>query len=293
MEIQRLKYFLSVHHEKSFSKAALACHISQPSLSNQIIKLEQEVGGALFIRDRAGIILTELGMRFLPHAQAIIAEVNKAYDFTEQRLTQLQHPIKIGAIPTIAPYLLPHLVAFIKERHPEAQFEIVEDTTAAQLNAFRNRQLDYCLLSPPIDMDLCHHEVLTDELLLTLPIDHPLTQQESVSLHDLDSEELILLTDEHCLSQQTKGYCKTAGLNPNVSIKSSQISTLLGFIESGMGFTFTPKIATPAFLNRQVKFLSISPSPFSRSIHLSWLREHQHSLTHRLLANTISSWQPT
>jgi len=292
MDTQRIKYFLSVYQKGSFSRAAIACHISQPSLSNQIIKLENEVGGTLFTRDRNGVTLTELGEGFLPHAQAIMSAVINAYEFTEHTQSVLQRPIRIGAIPTIAPYLLPSLLECIKKHHPEAEFDILEDTTSAQLEAFRNRQLDFSLISPPTELDpqLTHLDLLQDELLLTLPEDHPNSDDSAVKLSDLTRDHLILLNDEHCLSQQTRTYCKSVGAQAAVSVRSSQISTLLGFVETGLGYTFTPSLACPTFQNRRVTYHSLSPTPYHRLIRLAWHRDNESSLTHHLLLPTLQLW---
>lgn len=274
VEFHRLRYFLEVVRQGQFSRAAEVCFISQPSLSQQIAKLEDEVGGSLFLRLHGGVKLTELGEDFLPHARAIMAEVESAREFRSRLDGRLRRPVRVGAIPTIAPYLLPELVRHIRGAHADAEFELVEATTGSLVESLRLGRIDCALLSPPTEVDgeVDFLDVCDDELLLTLPEDHELCGDEGVLLEDLGEERLVLLEDAHCLSRQSEGFCAAAGLKTDVTIRSSQIDTLLGMVELGMGFTFTPAMAVRFHEHRRVRFQSIRPDGYVRKIRLVWMK---------------------
>ena len=281
MEFYRLRYFLEVCRHGRISKAASACHVSQPSLSLQIQKLEESLGGSLFLRNRDGLKLTELGESFLPHAQAIMAEVEAAQEFQSEQQSGLQGVIRIGAIPTIAPYCLPQLLKGIHAQHPAVTFDIVEDTTDVLIERLRSGGLDFAILSPPtaIDADTDFLSLGQDELLLTLPEGHTLESNEHISLDALASQPLVLLTETHCLSQQCEHAFRSSKVSPEVRMRSSQIATLLGIVESGLGITFTPRMALENHRNRKVSFHSLQPEPYSREIRMVWMRRHR--LSHK------------
>ncbi|MEM6885500.1 MAG: LysR family transcriptional regulator [Verrucomicrobiota bacterium] len=274
MEFHRIRYFLEVARTGNFSRAAEWANISQPSLSQQISKLEDEVGESLFVRARDGVTLSEFGKSFLPHAKAIMEEVESARDFVDRSGRQLVGPIRIGAIPTIAPYLLPDLLKKIAARYPSARFELFEETTDALIDRLRTGAIDFAVMSPPtkVDRDTEQLSLQHDELLLTLPKDHPLCNLKQIDLKQLKGERLVLLQEAHCLSRQSEGFCKASGLKADVTIRSSQIDTLLGMVELGLGFTFTPKMAVNYHKHRKVIFRSLKQKPYLRDICLYWMR---------------------
>ena len=284
MEFHRIKYFLEVVDWGSFSKAAGHCYVSQPSLSQQIKKLEEDVGGQLILRARDGIKLTELGKNFLPYARNIMKAIRSTTDFIEESSEKITGLIRLGAIPTIAPYLLPNLIRSIQKKYSDVHFEILEDTTDVLIENLRHSQIDFAILSPPtkIDSDVDFLDICDDELLITLALDHPLGKSSVLEINSLEKEKLLLLKETHCLSAQSKSFCKAANLSSEVRFKSSQIDTLLGFVELGLGYTLTPKIAIPYHTKRKVRFHSTSQSPYSRKIRLIWMRRH-------LLSNTQSA----
>ena len=274
MDLQRLRYFLEVARQKNFSKAAKVCRVSQPSLSQQIKKLESEVGGALFIRNRGSVQLSELGEGFLGHAQAVLAEVLAAEEFVDRCQSETQRTIRFGAIPTIAPYLIPEIFRKIQSKHSSARFELIENRTEVIIDALLTNEIDFALLSPPTRIDdLCERLALAkDDFLLTLPAGHRLTKSPTVSVAQLRAEKIILLENSHCLAQQTSAYCEEIGLRPAVTLHSSQIDTLLGMVEAGFGLTFTPRIAANSHHHRRVVFRQLTDNRCSRTLELVWLR---------------------
>ncbi|MEM1158284.1 MAG: LysR substrate-binding domain-containing protein [Verrucomicrobiota bacterium] len=290
MEFHRIRYFLEVARTGNFSRAAVWANISQPSLSQQIHKLEDEVGESLFVRARDGVTLSEFGKAFLPHAKAIMEEVESAREFVDRSGRQLSGPIRIGAIPTIAPYLLPELLRQIVAKYPTARFELMEETTDALIDRLRTGAIDFALMSPPtkVDADTDQLRLQQDELLLTLPQDHPLCDVEKIDLKQLRGERLVLLKEAHCLSRQSEGFCKASGLKADVSIRSSQIDTLLGMVELGLGFTFTPKMAVDFHRHRKVIYRSLQQQPYLRDICLYWMRRRMQSASQQAIVECLS-----
>lgn len=277
MDIQRIRYFLEVARLKNFSKAAKVCHISQPSLSQQIMKLEEEVSGVLFLRNRGNIELTEHGRAFLKHANAIMAEVQTAREFVLESQGNTEATIRFGALPTIAPYMIPQIFAQIKTVLPKAKLELREDLTASLVEALRNDAIDFALLSPKTDVDKEPDSLLLkkDRLILTMPEDYNPGKTGKISISQLRKKQAILLEHSHCLSTQAASYCEAVGLNSEITIRASQIETLLGLVENGFGFTFTPEIAIPHHTYRKVSYHQIATGPpYYREIRLYWMKRH-------------------
>ena len=290
MDIQRLRYFLEVARQLNFSRAAEVCHVSQPSLSQQIKKLEEEVDGPLFLRNRGRITLTPLGETFRHHAQAIMASVASAEEFVAETRSQARRTIRLGAIPTIAPYLIPEIFAAIKARHADIRFELIEDRTESLLEALSMGGIDFALVSPPTSLDaVCDHiTIQQDEFLLALPASHPLAEVRRIKPAQLEGETIILLEDSHCLSRQMAVFCRGIGLTPDVSIRGSQIETLLRLVETGFGLTFAPRIAVRANDDRSLVFRLLHGESCQREIRMVWLR---HSILPSSLKMTIKAVQ--
>jgi LysR family hydrogen peroxide-inducible transcriptional activator len=283
MDIQRLRYFLEVARQKSFSRAAEICHVSQPSLSQQIKKLEEEVDGPLFLRSPQGIKLSALGTSFLEYAQSILASVSSAEEFIAENRSQARRTIRFGAIPTIAPYLVPRVFAALRERQSDTKLELREDRTEFITESLREGSIDFALLSPPTSIEgACDHlTLLRDELMLTMEADHPLSRARRISPGQLARETIIILGDAHCLSRQTSAYCSSLGLAPDVTIQGSQIETLLRLVELGFGMAFTPQIAVQAGHHPQLAFRRLTKLACHREVRLVWMRQSILSSTMR------------
>lgn len=276
MDIQRIRYFLEVVRQKNFTRAARLCHVSQPSLSQQIMKLEDEVGGVLLRRKRGNVELTGHGQMFLQFANAIMAEVQTAEEFIRESQGKTKNTLRIGAIPTVAPYLIPKVFNQIQAKLPEARMELVEAVTPALAEALRSGDIDFALLSPQavIENGTESRLLLEDPLILTLPRDRPRDKKNPVKIAQLNKQKALLLEQSHCLSEQSESYCEAAGINPRITIRATQIDTLLGLVEQGLGFTFTPEMAIPHHRHRKVAYHPIPNKPYHREIRLYWMKRH-------------------
>src|SRR5580698_2793169 len=208
MELHQLRYVLAVARARNFSRAAEQCHVSQPSLSQQILKLEDELGERLFDRMKRVAKLTPHGEAFLRRAIHVLHEVDAAKREAAEAKDLLRGTITIGVLPTIAPYLLPEIMAEFTEKFPGLEIIVQEDTTARLLKYTLAYEIDFALASQPInDERLAVRDLFAEELLLALPPRHPLTRKSKISAGDLARERLIVMKEGHCLGAQVLDFC--------------------------------------------------------------------------------------
>jgi LysR family hydrogen peroxide-inducible transcriptional activator len=244
MEIHQLRYFCAVAETNSFSRAAVQTHVSQPSLSQQILKLEGELGARLFDRLGRSVRLTEIGRTFLPRARAVLRELEAAKGDVDERKDSVGGSISIGVIPTIAPYLLPrHLTSFTRQ-FPQARLAVVEEITPILMERLRASSVDIAILALPIrGNEFEIFPLLTENLFAALPKQHKLARHDSLSLKDLRTEPFLLLRDGHCFRDTAIAACDRARLNPQIIFESGQFSSILGMVGSGMGVSIVPEMA--------------------------------------------------
>jgi LysR family hydrogen peroxide-inducible transcriptional activator len=274
MELQQLRYLVEVAKSHSFTRAAEECHVTQPTLSHQIRKLEEEMGEPLFQRRKKGAFLTPLGERLIEHARSILGSVETVRHEASAFSKKIQGRLHVGIIPTVAPYFLPRLLSACQKKHPGISFQVTEDPTESLLAAMRRGTIDVAVLSPPIaGDDLKFKDLFEDEFLLALPRGHPLARAKSIGLVDVQAYPMILMNDAHCLRGQTLSLCKRAGFTPQVFIQSAQLDTVLAMVEAGLGVSLVPKSARGSFLHRKVVFRSLYPEKVSRYISLAWPKQ--------------------
>ena len=222
MEIHQLRYFVAVADEGSFSRAAAKVRVAQPSLSQQIRKLEAEVGQPLFDRLPRSVVLTEAGRCFIDYARQILASIGDARRCVDELKDEVAGRLAVGAIPTIAPYVLPELVVTFQKHYPEVTLEIIEDVTDGITRRVEVGELDVALASTCQQSPTLRRESLGNEPLLALvPEGHPLAKKTLVELDDLKSQRFLLLHEMHCLSQQVHHLLDSRRLRPGVSLARS------------------------------------------------------------------------
>src|SRR5258708_24966623 len=244
MELHQLRYFCAVAETGSFSRAAEQSHVSQPSLSQQIMKLEDELGARLFDRLGRSVRLTELGKTFLPRARAVLRELEAARGDVLEGKDFIGGSINVGVIPTVAPYFLPPRLTVFSRKFPQVRLTIVEEITPVLLDRLRAGTIDVAILALP----LRGHEfesapLLTERLFAALPKKHKLNSRPSLSLKDLRAEPFLLLRDGHCFRDTAVASCGRALLHPQVVFQSGQFSSLLSTVGAGMGVSIVPEIA--------------------------------------------------
>jgi LysR family hydrogen peroxide-inducible transcriptional activator len=274
MELQQLRYLVAVADRRSFTGASRQCHATQPTLSHQIRKLEEEVGEPLLQRHKKGAYLTPLGERVYRHAQEVLKNVEAVQQAASAFSHQVQGFLRIGVIPTIAPYFFPGLLRLSQKHYPGISFQMTEEPTEHLLTALGHGTLDLAILSPPVANDQVQtHDLFEDEFLLALPTNHFLGKSRKISLPVLREWPMILMNDTHCLRGQTIAFCRRVGFTPKVFIQSSQLDTVLALVETGQGISLVPAMARKAFRHRKVIFRSLRPEQLARKITLAWSKQ--------------------
>ena len=245
MELHRLRYFVAVAEAGSFTRAAAREGVTQPSLSQQILELEKSLAVRLFDRLGRRVVLTSAGEQFLPHAQAVLAAVGDAE--RALRSSGGSGELRVGAIPTVAPYLLPLAARRFLKDHP-GRLRLYEERTEQLLASLLAGELDVGVMALPVRDDRLHVEKLYSEpLLFALPVEHRLAEKDALRLKDLAEEPFLVLDDLHCFGDQVLSLCRrSGGFEPRVVCKGEQIGTLLGLVAGGVGVTVVPEMAATA-----------------------------------------------
>ena len=243
MEIHQLRYFVAVAEEGSFSRAAAKVRVAQPSLSQQIRKLEAEVGQPLFDRLPRSVVLTEAGRCLIDYARQILASIGDARRSVDELKDGVSGRLAVGAIPTIAPYILPELVGKFQKHYPEVTLEIVEDVTDGITRRVEAGELDVALASTCQQSPTLRRESLGKEPLLALvPEGHPLAKKTLVELDDLKSQRFLLLHEMHCLSQQVNHLLESRRLRPEIALAGSQLGTIANMVAAEIGVSIVPQM---------------------------------------------------
>jgi LysR family hydrogen peroxide-inducible transcriptional activator len=262
MEIHQLRYFVAVADEGHFSRAAEKVHVAQPSLSQQIQKLEAEVGQPLFDRLPRAVLLTEAGKRFRGFAQRILADIADAQKCIDEYKREAVGRLVVGAIPTIAPYLLPRLLPRFQQKHPKVTVEVVEDVTENLARGLDDGEVDLGLVSTCESQEFVKHPLGREALLVAVPAGHRLANKSRVAWRDLKQERFLGLHRAHCLSRQVEEFCSTHGLHPESAARGAQLTTIVGMVGAGLGVSLVPQMMVDAEGTRGCRFLPfVAPVP--------------------------------
>lgn len=269
MEIHQLRYFVAVVEEGNFSRAAERMHVAQPSLSQQIQKLEAEIGQPLFDRLARRVTVTEAGYGLLPFARKILNELVQAQRFVNDCQSGPAGAITVGIIPTIAPYVMEQIFSAVTTRHPELTVNVLEDVTENLVRASENGSIDVAIVSTCRHRTGIHLEsCVKDRLLLALPERHRLAQRRQINWDQLKNESILMLHESHCLSQQIRRWCAENGLRTNTPAHALQLSTILAMVATGLGVALVPSIAIPHERARGCTFKSLTRPTPDREINL-------------------------
>jgi LysR family hydrogen peroxide-inducible transcriptional activator len=275
MELHQLRYFVAVAETGSFTRAAEREGITQPTLSEQILRLEGRehgVGRRLFDRLGRKVVLTDAGHELLGHAQSILAAVGEAEravrDSADGGL------LRVGAIPTVAPFVLPRAVTRFRKDRPAVRLQLKEDLTERLLADLLAGELDVGLMALPIRDERLHVDALYSEpLVMALPPKHRLARKAEVKLADVVEEPFILLDDVHCFGDQVLSFCRRGGLEPRVVCRGEQIVTLLAMVAAGEGVSVVPEMAAVADNAKSCVYRPLGkPSP-SRTLCAVWHKQ--------------------
>jgi len=271
MEFHQLRYVCAVAETGSFSRAAERCQIAQPSLSQQVLKLEEDLGAKLFDRLGRSVRLTEAGRAFLPYARSILEQMDVARSSVADKKADLRGSVAIGVIPTIAPYFMPRYTAAFAKKYTDAKLRIVEETTPVLVESLRDLSIDIAILALPLrHKDLELSPLRTEPLFAVLPKDHPQANATTVSLKDLRGESFVMLRDGHCFRDLSIATCASARITPNIAFESGQFSSLLGMVAAGVGISLVPEMAMDR--NAGCRYVRLSDPRATRTIVAAVLR---------------------
>jgi len=265
MNLQELRYLVAVADQRHFGRAAEACNVSQPTLSSQIKKLEDELGVVLLERTNKRVALTPVGAQIVEHAQKALKEAGQMEAVARAAKDPLLGPLKLGAIPTLAPYLLPLIFKPLKQQYPGLTIELWEDQTQALVEGLRNHRLDAALLATETDTPEITELVLFDEpLLAALPRNHRLAGAKKVDEGEL-AGELLVLAEGHCLANQALAACGAkdawhghvrTGLQG--SMQAATLDTVVNLVAAGYGATLIPALATESLGQRGIVLIPLA-----------------------------------
>ena len=267
MEIHQLTYFVAVAETGSFSRAAERCNIAQPSLSQQIQKLEQELGEPLFDRLPRKVVLTDAGRTLLPRAINILSDLHDIKHTLNQNADAGHGLLNVGFIPTIAPFVLPRTIKRFSEEFPNARLTVQEDLTEAIVRNLLDGKLDVGITSMPI-----HHRLIRTEELLTEPLLVASSKQNdcitrtTIHVKELDDFPFIALSEMHCLGEQVQSFCHRQNLELKIVCDTSQLTTVKNCVEIGLGLSLVPRALALSDTSQQVNYRPLNGAVPQRKI---------------------------
>ncbi len=273
MNLRDLHYFAALAEHKHFGRAANACFISQPTLSTQIRKLEDELGVTLVERAPRQVILTPIGQEIAARVRRILDDVEQMKESARRSQDPEAGTVRLGMFPTLGPYLLPHVVSRIRARFPQLELLLVEEKSDVLLSLLHEGRLDAGLLALPVHDEQLQVEFLFEEpFVLAVPEHHRLANRTSLSIKELAHERLLLLADGHCLREQALDVCQLAGASEKTEFQATSLETLRQMVAANVGVTLLPTLAIkpPVARSDTIHLLGFHDSSPSRRIAMVW-----------------------
>ena len=287
MEVHQLRYFCAVARHGTFTRASEAQRVAQPSLSQQIMKLETELGAPLFDRMPRAACLTVFGKAFLPKAERILRELEDAKAEMQEMTGEEKGSVTLGVIPTIAAYLLPPILSGFSMRHPSVSIRVVEEITPLILERLHAGTVDMAIVALPIPgPELEITELFTERFFAALPENHPRARQKTIRLADLRDEPFLLLKEGHCFRENLIAACRESRTRPSVAFESGQFATILAMVAAGVGVSAVPAMAAQPTAG--CRFAPITGKRSMRTVGLVRLRHHFATRAQQALAKHIA-----
>lgn len=270
MNIRDLEYLVALAEFKHFRRAADACHVSQPTLSGQIRKLEDELGITLLERTSRKVLFTQSGMLLVEQARTVLREVKLLKEMASNQGKEMSGPLHLGVIPTVGPYLLPYIIPMLNAEFPELELFLYEAQTAQLIDQLEMGRLDCAVVvSTEETQPFIEVPISEEKMRLAVSSQHPWANKDRFNLKLLKDHEILMLDDGHCLHGQAMGYCFAAGAKENAHFQATSLETLRNMVAANVGVTLIPELAIHQDLERQdIKYLTcFNPEP-SRTISL-------------------------
>lgn len=269
MDLDQLRYFLRVAERQNFTRAAEDLGISQPALSRAIQKLEEELGQPMFERKSRSVVLTDAGKLLQSRARQVLTIIED----TQAEITDdgQSGRVRVGAIPTIAPYFLPEVLRSFSREHPKATLIVQENTTDVLLKSCTQGEIDLAILALPVPAKYLEvEELFEEELLLVLPPEHPLVQQDKIRLCDVEPFPFVLLDEAHCLSGNIISFCRQRSFQPVAVERTSQLTMVQELVSLSHGVSLIPAMARARDQSDRRVYRSFAGRKPTRTIAVAW-----------------------
>lgn len=270
MNIRDLEYLVALAEHKHFRRAADACEVSQPTLSGQIRKLEDELGITLLERTSRKVLFTQSGLLLVEQAKTVLREVKLLKEMASNQGKEMTGPLHIGIIPTLGPYLLPHIMPILTESFPELELFLYEAQTTHLVNQLEAGRIDCAIVAAKeqtanfIEIPIFH-----ENMYLAVSELHPWAKANALDIAQLKNKEILMLDDGHCLREQTLDYCFTVGAKENLHFQATSLETLRNMVAANAGITLIPQLAVLSEVKPQgIKYIPCSNPEPKRHIHL-------------------------
>jgi LysR family hydrogen peroxide-inducible transcriptional activator len=288
--LRQLQFLTAIRAEGSFVAAAEAVGVTQPTLSAGIKDLETSLGQVLVERGRMGAVLTPAGEEAAERAARALGEVEEMVRAVQAAGQPFSGTFRLGAIPTIAPFLLPRVLPLLKKKFPKLRLQLREDLTGRLVEALRTRAIDAALIALPYEANgIATAPVAEDEFLFLCPEDHPLAKRNDLTPDLLKNEEVLLLEDGHCLRDHALAACRLPSSKRSTDVGATSLHTLVQMVGGGLGVTLLPKIAAEAgaAVGAHVAVRQFAEPMVGRSIGVAWREGGQREKEARMLANVL------
>ncbi len=290
MNLRDLRYLVAVGEHRHFGRAAEACFVSQPTLSAQIKKLERELGVELVERTPGNVMLTAAGRQVTDRARVMLDEAETIRAIARQARDPRSGTVRVGLFPTLAPYLLPHVVPPVHEQLPDLELLLVEEKTEVVLQQLTSGRLDVGMLAVPVEGRLHQEDLFREDFLLAVPRDHPLADHDGpVDVGVLADARVLLLEEGHCMREQALSVCRLVGAAEMAGFRATSMETLRQMVAAGVGVTLLPELAVqaPVALSDGVRLLRfVEPVP-RRTIAMFWRETTPYASVLREIADVV------
>lgn len=295
MNIRDLEYLVAVDEERHFHRAAERCFVSQPTLSGQLKKLEQELGVLLIERNNRQVSITAAGEAVLAHARTVLSEVRGIKDVANYYQDAMVGDVRVGIIPTIAPYLLPVIMSKLNKEFPKLKLWLYEYQTDILLDKLQKSELDCLILALPIKAhEFNEVDLFREPFRLAVKKSHALSKKKQINMGDITQHELLLLEEGHCLREHILDVCLLAGVQEQGQYHATSLETLRHMVGEGVGITLMPELAVPAKLKKsdEVRYIEFSDPKPNRRIGMLYRKNSYREETFNNINELIKSVLP-
>ncbi|ASY67841.1 hydrogen peroxide-inducible genes activator OxyR [Sinorhizobium fredii] len=289
LTLRQMRYFDCLATARHFGRAAELAHVSQPALSAQIMEMEEHLGVKLVERSRGGVFLTGKGEDVLTRVRAILADVDRLEESARANSGTLDGRVRLGVIPTLAPYLVPQLIPYLRARYAAIEIELKESLTDRLIADLGDGRLDAVVAALPIDADgIAARPLFSDRFFMAVADNDRNVLMSPLTEEQVDISQLLLLEEGHCLRDQALAVCNSAGKRQLMSFGATSMATLLQMVANGMGMTLIPEIAIPSEAARNaIRIVPFAAPGPAREIGLIWRRSNPRRRDMDALAEAI------